>query len=61
LIPITYDTWITRESEPYEESPPPVDPRDEAYTEACEEIARLKRIIERLERELEKMRCQKTS
>jgi hypothetical protein len=28
-----------------------IDPKDEAYTEACEEIDRLKKIIERLERE----------
>jgi hypothetical protein len=46
------DSWITRQSEPYEEPPLPVDPRDEAYTEAVEEIARLKKVIERLEREV---------
>jgi hypothetical protein len=50
---MTYDAWITREPEVCEEPPPAVDPRDEAYTEAMEEIARLKKIIERLKRELE--------
>ena len=41
------------EPEVCEEPPPAVDPRDEAYTEACEEIARLKKAIERLNRQLE--------
>ena len=36
------------------EPAPPIDPRDEAYTEACEEIERLKAEIERLKRERER-------
>jgi hypothetical protein len=47
----TYDAWLAREPEVYEEPPPLVDPRDEAYSEACEEIDKLKKIIKRLERE----------
>jgi hypothetical protein len=31
----------------FEALTPPVDPRDEAYTEACEEIARLRVLIKR--------------
>jgi hypothetical protein len=49
---MSYDSWITKEPEVYEEPTPVVDPRDEAYTEACEEIARLKKVIEHLEREV---------
>ena len=48
---MNYDAWLAREPEVYEEPPSPVDPRDDAYTEACEEIDRLKRIIERLQHE----------
>jgi hypothetical protein len=50
-MPRTYDAWKTTEAEPYEEPSFPIDLRDEAYTEAMEEIARLKKIIERLKRE----------
>jgi hypothetical protein len=48
---MTNDNYITTEPEIYEEPPLPVDPRDEAYTEAKEEIERLKKTIERLKRE----------
>ena len=48
---MNYDAWFAREPEVYEEPLFPVDPRDDAYTEACEEIDRLKRIIERLQHE----------
>jgi hypothetical protein len=44
---MTYDTWKTTEPEIDETPPLPVDPREEAYTEACEEIARLKALIKR--------------
>jgi hypothetical protein len=40
---MTYDSWKATEDQPYEELPPAVDPRDEAYTEACEEIDKLER------------------
>ena len=33
--------------QPYEEPPLPIDPRDEAYSEACEEIYQLKALIKR--------------
>jgi hypothetical protein len=33
--------------QPYEDPPLPVDPRDEAYTELCEEIYQLKALIKR--------------
>jgi len=33
--------------QPYEEPPLPVDPRDEAYTEACEELGRLRALMKR--------------
>jgi hypothetical protein len=39
-----------------EEPTPPIDPRDEAYTEACEEIERLKKIIERMKRKMKTTR-----
>jgi len=38
---------VIYDPDPYEEPPLPVDPRDEAYTEACEEIDRLKALIKR--------------
>ena len=47
----TYGAWKMKQSEVYDEPPSPVDPRDEAYSEACEEIDRLKKVIERLEQE----------
>jgi hypothetical protein len=47
---MSYDSWITKEPEVCEEPPLAVDPRDEAYTEACEEIAKLRKTVERLER-----------
>jgi hypothetical protein len=49
----TFDSWKTKEPEGQEESSPRVDPPDAACEEAMEEIARLKKIIERLKRELE--------
>jgi len=45
---MTNDTYRATEPEPYNELPPPIDPRDEAYSEAMEEIDRLKKIIEHL-------------
>jgi hypothetical protein len=42
---MSYDSWITKEPEVYEEPPPAVDPKDEAYTEACEEIDKLKALV----------------
>jgi hypothetical protein len=44
---MTYDTWKTTEPEIYEEPPLPVDPREEAYSEACEEVKRLRALIKR--------------
>jgi hypothetical protein len=44
---MTNDYYKTTEPEIYEDQPLPVDPRDEAYTEACEEIDRLKVLIKR--------------
>jgi hypothetical protein len=36
----TYDAWKTKEPEVYDEPRPPIDPPDEAYIEACDEIDR---------------------
>jgi len=47
---MTNDYYKTTEPEIYEDPPLPVDPRDKAYTEACEEIERLKKTIERLKK-----------
>jgi len=49
---MSYDNWATTEEQPYEEPREPVDPKDEAYSEACEEIERLRKIIERMKREV---------
>jgi hypothetical protein len=42
---MTYDQWKTTDPEIYVDPPLSVDPRDEAYTEACEEIDRLKKLL----------------
>jgi len=54
---MTYDAWKTKEPEVYEDPPPAVDPRDEAYTQACEEIDRLKKINTEAMEEIDRLKA----
>jgi len=50
---MTNDYYLTTEAVPYQKSSSPVDPRDEAYTEACEENEWLKALCARAVKALE--------
>jgi hypothetical protein len=44
---MTNDYYKTTEPEIYEDPPLPVDPRDEEYSEICEEVVQLRALIKR--------------